>query len=56
MCRADLRPKTTIETIQRYEKDIRLNHKAYEDSYEADTVKQAKNGKIKWLVKVEVHC
>lgn len=56
VCRADLRPKTTIETIQRYEKDIRLNHKAYEDSYEADTVKQAKNGKIRWLVKVEVHC
>ena len=56
VCRADLRPDTTKEMIRKYESSIKETHNTYEESWKADTIKQAKNGKVRWLVKVEVHC
>ena len=55
LCRAELRSKTTNETITRYsnkicelDKQIRAEEKKMEE-------KNIKNTKIKWLVKIEYH-
>lgn len=55
LCRAELRSKTTIETIDRYRSKIK---KLQADLAAEETrlqQKMAKTAKIKWLVKIEYH-
>ena len=55
LCGKDLRSKTTLDTIARYENNIRdLTDKICEESRKIDKKNVAKS-KIKWLVKIEYH-
>ena len=52
VCRADLRPKSTIELIEGYDEKIAELRKKYSELQKKQTGKCP----VKWLVKVEVHC
>lgn len=55
LCRTDLRSKTTLETIQRYENNIRELMKQIKAEERKQNEKAVKNSTIKWLVKIEYH-
>ena len=55
LCRADLRGKTTLDTIARYEANIEKYRKQIDDETKKLAEKNLKNAEIKWLVKVEWH-
>ena len=55
VCRADMRPKSTLDRIERMKekneslkKDLKTEEKKLQE-------KQKKNAKIKWLIKIEYH-
>ena len=55
LCRAELRSKTTIETLDRYSKNItELDKQIITEEKKLDE-KNIKKAKIKWLVKIEYH-
>ena len=55
LCRTELRSKTTIETIKRYEDNIKNIGKQIRDEERKINLKNIKKAKIKWLVKIEYH-
>lgn len=55
LCRAELRSKTTMDTLKRYENNIQeLNERIQEERLKLEQKNIAK-AKIKWLVKIEYH-
>ena len=55
LCRAELRSKTTMETLARYDNNIcELNERIQEERLKIEKKNIAK-AKIKWLVKIEYH-
>lgn len=50
VCRTDMRSKTTIETLDRYQKKIDGLWKKIEEEKEKQT------GEVRWLIKYEYHC
>lgn len=55
LCRADLRGKTTLETIARYENNIQELNKKIKEEEKKLTIKYANKAEIRWLCKVEYH-
>ena len=55
LCHAELRGKTTIDTIARYEANIRDLQKQIKEEEKKMEEKNLKKSKIKWLVKIEYH-
>ena len=55
LCRAELRGKTTVDTIARYEANIRDLQKQIKEEEKKMEEKNLKKSKIKWLVKIEYH-
>lgn len=55
LCRAELRGKTTIDTLARYEANIRDLQKQIAEEERKLEEKNLKNSKIMWLVKIEYH-
>lgn len=52
VCGADLRAEYIVKRLDKYKKDIANLYKQYNDLNN----KRSKKGKVKWLVKLEVHC
>lgn len=55
LCRAELRGKTTVDTIARYEANIRDLQKQIKEEERKLEEKNQKKSKIMWLVKIEWH-
>lgn len=55
LCRSELRSKTTIETLDRYSKNITELDKQIRAEEKKLDEKNIKKAKIKWLVKIEYH-
>ena len=55
LCSTDLRGKTTIDTIQRYNDNIEKLKKQIKEEEKKIQRKNIKKAKIKWLVKIEYH-
>lgn len=55
LCREELRSKTTIETLERYSKNICELDKQIKAEERKLQEKNIKKSKIKWLVKIEYH-
>lgn len=55
LCRAELRGKTTIDTLARYEANIRDLLKQIKEEERKLEEKNLKKSKIMWLVKIEYH-
>ena len=55
LCRTELRSKTTMETLARYEKNIKELVKQIKEEERKLQAKMVKKSKIKWLVKIEYH-
>ena len=55
LCRAELRGKTTIETLARYEANIRDLQKQINAEERKLEEKNLKKSKIAWLIKIEYH-
>lgn len=55
VCRNDMRPKTTLDTIKRYEEIILNLRIDLNNELRHLQEKQRKNAKIMWLVKIEYH-
>ena len=55
LCRAELRGKTTVDTLARYEANIHDLQKQIKDEERKLEEKNLKNSKIMWLVKIEYH-
>lgn len=55
LCRAELRSKTTIETLDRYSKNIVALDRRIRAEEKKLEEKNVKKSEIKWLVKVEYH-
>lgn len=55
LCKTDLRGRTTLETLARYDANIEKYRKQIKDESKKILAKAEKNAVIKWLVKVEWH-
>lgn len=55
VCRAEMRSKTTMETLARYDANIRDLEKQIKAEERKLQEKNLKMSKIKWLVKIEYH-
>lgn len=55
LCRAELRGKTTVETLARYDANIRDLQKQIKEEEKKMQEKNLKKSTIKWLVKIEYH-
>lgn len=55
LCRTDLRSKTTIETLERYEHNIQHLRKQIKAEERKIEERNRKKAVIKWLVKIEYH-
>jgi len=55
LCREELRSKTTMETLARYESNIRDLNKQIKAEERKMEEKSIKKSVIKWLVKIEYH-
>ena len=55
LCRAELRSKTTIETLDRYSKNILELDKKIRAEEKKQAEKNAAKATVKWLVKIEYH-
>lgn len=55
LCRTEMRSKTTMETLARYESNIRDLEKQIKAEERKLQEKNLKKSKIKWLVKIEYH-
>ena len=55
LCGTELRSKTTMETIQRYNDNIKKIAQQIKEEERKINKKNEKNSKIKWLVKIEYH-
>ena len=55
LCGTELRSKTTMETIQRYNENIKKIAQQIKEEERKINKKNEKNSKIKWLVKIEYH-
>lgn len=55
LCRTELRSKTTMETLKRYDENIeKISNQIIEEERNINK-RNVKNSKIKWLVKIEYH-
>lgn len=55
LCNTELRSKTTMETLQRYENNIKHICQQIKEEERKINQKNLKSSKIKWLVKIEYH-
>ena len=55
LCKAELRSKTTLETIKRYENNIDRLEQQIKEEQKKTNKKNIKKSKVKWLVKIEYH-
>ena len=55
LCRTELRSKTTMDTLKRYEDNIKSLSKQILEEERKINKKNEKKAKIKWLVKIEYH-
>lgn len=55
LCNAELRGKTTIDTIERYKTNIRELRKEIKEENRKLEEKMVKKSVIKWFVKIEIH-
>ena len=55
LCGTELRSKTTIETLERYDKNINELNKLIKEEEKKLQAKMVKKSKIKWFVKIEYH-
>ena len=55
LCGTELRSKTTMETLQKYEDSIHHIRKLIKEEERKINLKNIKQAKIKWLVKIEYH-
>ena len=55
MCNDDLRPNTTLSTIQRYKENLKEIRKRIKEENLKIQKKNEKSATIKWLVKIEYH-
>lgn len=56
LCRAELRSKTTVETLERYSKNILELDKQIKGEQRKLQEKIVKKSEVHWLVKIEYHC
>lgn len=55
LCGTELRSKTTMETLQRYQDNMKKISQQIKEEERKINKKNEKNSKIKWLVKIEYH-
>lgn len=55
ICRADMRPKSTLDRIERMREKTKSLKKELKVEEKKLQEKQKKNAKIKWLIKIEYH-
>lgn len=55
LCGTELRSQTTMDTLRRYEKNIRNLEKKIEEEERNIQMKNVDKSKVKWLVKIEYH-
>lgn len=55
LCRTELRSKTTMETLKRYDGNIKNISQLIKEEERKINKKNEKNSRVKWLVKIEYH-
>lgn len=55
LCGTELRSQTTMDTLGRYEKNIRNLEKKIKEEERKSQKKNVEKSKVKWLVKIEYH-
>ena len=56
LCHTELRSKTTMDTLKRYEDNIKSLSKQILEEERKINKKNEKKAKVMWLVKIEYHC